>query len=111
METTHVVDHTHVGAVLDPPDGYLQSVEMTKGPTRYESAVPTADGLRWASGVFSIRGEGNLADMINIDQNNPSKRFTNLNFGYRGALRIRSVPFGSIWTVVLSDVPVTRKAA
>jgi hypothetical protein len=110
-ETTYTITSDMVGAVLTPPDGYLQSVEMTKGPIRYENAVPTVDGLRWASAVFAIRGEGNLADMINLDQNNPNKRFTNLNFGYRGGLRIRSVPVGSIWQLVLSDIPVTRKAA
>jgi hypothetical protein len=110
-ETTFTIASADVGTVIGPANGYLQSVEMTKGPSRYENVVPTPDRLRWASGVFSIRGEGNLADMINVDQNNPNKKFTNLNFGYRGGLCVRSVPVGSEWQIVVSDIPVVRKAA
>jgi hypothetical protein len=110
-ETTFVVDRSMVGTVIGPIDGYLQSVSMTSPPSRYESAVPSPDGSVWASGVFAIRGEGNFADMINVDQNSPSKKFTRLNFGYKGGLRVRSVPVGSVWQIVLSDQPVVRRKA
>ena len=110
-EFEYVLTSADVGSVLPVANGYLQSVEMTKGPARYENVVPTVDGLRWASGMFSIRGEGNLSDLICLDHSNAHKQFTNLNFGYRGGLRVRSVPAGSVWTVVVSDQPIVRKAA
>jgi hypothetical protein len=109
METTYEITRADVGTVIGPANGYLQSVEMTKGPSRYENAVPTPDGLRWASGVFSIRGEGNLSDLICLEHSNAWKRFIALNFAYKGGLCVRSVPVGSEWQIVVSDIPVVRR--
>jgi hypothetical protein len=115
METTYIVDHTHVGSVLDPANGWIISVSMTKGPSRYDAAVQTRDRSAWASGAFSVRGANDVAliggNTICIDQNNGVKRFTNLSIGYKGGLKICSVPFGSQWELILSDIPVTRTEA
>ena len=98
METTYIVDHTHVGSVLDPANGWITSVRMTKGPSRYDAAVQTLDRSAWASGAFSVRGvdDGCLigGNLICLDQHNAHKRFTNLSIGYKGGLKICSVPIG-----------------
>jgi hypothetical protein len=115
VETTHQIDHTMVGAVLDPANGYITALSMTSPPTRYDAAVLTRDGSAWASGAFSVRGVDDRAliggNLICIDQNNAWKRFINLSIGYKGALKICSVPFGSRFEITVSDQPVVRKAA
>jgi hypothetical protein len=108
-QTEHILTDADIGAVLDPPNGFLQSVQMTQPPSRYDSPTLSADRSVWACGVFSIRGEGNFADMINIDAGNAFKRFTNLGFAYKGGLVIRSIPHGSIWEIVTSDTPVIAR--
>lgn len=115
METTYIVDHTMVGSVLTPADGYITALSMVSPPSRYDAAVQTRDRSAWASGAFSVRGVDDVAliggNLICIDQSNPCKSFINLSIGYRGGLKICSVPVGSTWELKISDVPVTRKAA
>jgi hypothetical protein len=115
METTYTVDHTHVGSVLDPANGYITALRMTAPPSRYDAAVQTRDRSAWASGAFSVRGVDDVAliggNLICIETSNPCKRFVGLSIGYNGALKICSVPVGSQWEVILSDQPIVRQKA
>ena len=90
-------------------------MRQTSPPSRYDAMVQTRDRGAWASGAFAIRGEGDVAliggNLICIDQSNPCKSFINLSIGFKGGLKICSVPVGSQWEIVLSDTAATRKAA
>jgi hypothetical protein len=115
-ETTHQIDHTVVGAVLDPANGYITALSMTSPPSRYDNAAFKSDRGAWASGYFSLCGENDyehlVRNLICIETSNPCKRFINLGIGYEGKLLIRSVPVGSQWEITLSDQqPIVTKAA
>jgi hypothetical protein len=115
METTHTITSADIGSVLDPANGYITALRMTAPPSRYDAAVQTRDGSAWASGAFSVRGVDDVAliggNLICIETSNPCKRFVALNIGYRGGLKICSVPVGSQWEVILSDQPIVRQKA
>jgi hypothetical protein len=112
-ETPYVIDHTFVGSVLPVTNGWITALSMTAPPTRYDNAAFKADRSAWASGYFSVCGENDYEhltrNLICIDQSNPCKRFIGLSIGYEGGLLIRSVPFGSQWEIVVSDIPVVRR--
>jgi hypothetical protein len=112
-ETTYVIDHTMAGTVLPVTNGWITALSMTSPPTRYDNAAFKSDRSAWASGYFSVCGENDYEhltrNLICIEQNNPCKRFINLSIAYEGGLLVRSVPVGSIWEIVLSDIPVVRR--
>jgi hypothetical protein len=115
-ETTYEIDHTMVGTVIGPANGWITALSMTAPPTRYDNAAFKADRSAWASGYFSVCGENDyehlVRNLICIEQNNPCKRFVGLSIGFEGGLLVRSVPVGSQWEIVLSDQqPIVRKAA
>lgn len=115
-ETTFTVDQTTVGTTIGPDDGWITSVEMLSPPTRYDNAAFRSDRRAWASGYFSLSDADDRKHMVRnlicVEQNNICKSFTSLSIGYRGGLLIRSVPFGSIWQIVVSDqLPIVIKAA
>jgi hypothetical protein len=108
--TTYEIDHTMVGALIDPPDGWLQSVEwIGHPPSRFDAAAMKADSSTWACSYLTLRGEGDLWNLVSFDLTNVVRRLVNLNFGYRGRLLIAALPHDTRWSVGVSDQPVTAR--
>jgi hypothetical protein len=119
-QTTFTLDETFVGQVLGPPDGYITDLSMTQPPTSIENPYYDEGERRWKAGYFQLRATGENYDHICFDPRSNGAAmswaggtgwlFTNRNVAYRGNLIALAIPRGSVWSLVLSDIPVARVA-
>lgn len=106
----YLIDDSSIGAVLDPPNGFLSSLRRTQAGIREEPQF-SASLQRWTSGYFVLRASGKSQNLIvGPSDGIPSMIWAaGASYGYHGALKVVAVPRGSEWQLTLSDQPVAHR--
>ena len=107
-----------VGRVLPIADGYLVALSMTTPPLVHEVLDYDPATQQFTSGYFTLKGEGDLRNLINVQPATTAGAFSwignvahmaiNSSIQYRGELVIVGVPRGSTWRLTVSDVENVR---
>jgi hypothetical protein len=117
--TDFIIDETFIGQTIGPQNGFLVNLVRTKaGP--YDLAQWDEGRGVWKAGRLVLRGSRDIRDLICIDTQggggwasswgHRDGVLTNSSLPFLGDLRIVCVPKGSIWELMLSDVPYVRTA-
>jgi hypothetical protein len=118
-QTSYTITEANIGAVLTPADGWITDLRQTQaGP--YDMAQWSEGKQQWTKGRFVLRGEREFRDLCCIDTQNGMYAshwahnafvWTKASIGYAGGLAVICVPRGSVWELVLSDIPLVRASA
>lgn len=116
--TEYTLDDQSVGQTLTPADGFLTGLTMTTPPPQSETPDHDPAKQHFTSAYFTIRGERDLRDLVNVSPRDNGGAFSwwgpdaNMvvdgSLPYAGGLVVVGVPKGSVWSLSLSDVPIVR---
>ncbi len=113
--TDFTITAADVGRALGVANGYLVNLAMTQGPA-YETPSLAEGKQKLTSGYFVLRGSRDWCDLVCVSPlcgggyaewlGLTGNMVVSGGIRYSGDLVVVAVPWGSQWSLTLSDIPM-----